>query len=124
MTLKGLKVEREREREREMERESERERQRIAKEVVVRGGEMETRQNVGHEDEKGKEKENRRPSDITEMEMETDGEGGEDVTPEDEDDDPEGYVGIGGKTGRGVRYPKVPRECAMVWSRARGATWD
>jgi len=112
MTLKGLEVERQRERER----------QRIAKEVVVRREAVGMRQDVGNEEER--EKENRRPSDITEMEMEFDGEGGEDVTPEDEDDDAEGYVGLSGTTGGGVRYPKVPRECAMVWSRARGATWD
>ncbi len=107
MTLKGLEIERERERAREKERMAQRR---------LSGGDV----GVGRDVAIGTEKENRRPSDITEMEMEFDGEGGEEVTPEDEDDDAEGYVG----GGKGVRYPKVPRECAMVWSRARVATWD
>lgn len=108
MTLKGLEVKRERAREKEK--------------MAQRGLRDE---DVGRDVEMGTEKENRRPSDITEMEMEFDGEGGEAVTPEDEDDDAEGYVGVGGAgSAGGVRYPKVPRECAMVWSRARGATWD
>jgi len=80
-------------------------------------------EDVGRDVEMGNEKANRRPSDITEMEMSMDGEGGEDATPEDEDGDVQGYVGVG-VGGAGVRYPKVPRESAMVWSRARGATWD
>ena len=122
MTLKGLEVERQRQ------RQAERERERMAMantgvvlgEEVVKGGSVGISKDVGND----KDKENRRPSDITEMEMEMDSEGGEDITPEDEDNDAEGYVGIGGITGGGVRYPKDPRECAMVWSRARGATWD
>lgn len=100
MTLKGLEKRRERER---------------------RAIEMD--EDVGRDVEMGNEKANRRPSDITEMEMSMDGEGGEDATPEDEDGDVQGYVGVG-VGGAGVRYPKVPRESAMVWSRARGATWD
>ena len=120
MTLKGLEVERERQAQRERERTAMRNTGVVLGEGVVKGGSVGISKDVGND----KDKENRRPSDITEMEMKFDGEGGEDVTPEDEDEDAEGYVGLGGNTAGGVRYPKVPRECAMVWSRARGATWD
>jgi len=120
MTLKGLEVERQMQRAKDEEWVAMANTGVVLGEGVVKGGSVGISKDVGND----KDKENRRPSDITEMEMEMDSEGGEDITPEDEDNDAEGYVGIGGTTGGGVRYPKDPRECAMVWSRARGATWD
>jgi len=131
MTLKGLALstkQRERQKMDSTEKDKETKAEHKGRRTPLRDGDgdEDEDEDVGRDVEMDneQEKENRRPSDITETEMSLDGEGGEDVTPEYEDGagNVGSYVGFAG--GAGVRYPKVPRESAMVWSRARGATWD